>query len=104
VKLLHTVRTSVGKRAGNYLRENNPRAIEASDGELQFWQSGPGYDRNLDNYGTIWAAIDYIHLNPVRRGLCLRTIDWHWSNAGQFAGTTGPFPIDRDSLPSDPRI
>jgi putative transposase len=27
------------------------------------------------------AAIDYIHLNPVRRGLCERCTDWKWSSA-----------------------
>ena len=102
-KLLETVKTSVGKRAGNHLRRTNPAALEASGGEFHFWQSGPGYDRNLDNEGTIWAAIDYIHLNPVRRSLCVRADEWPWLSAGLFAGKTGPFPIDRESLPPDPR-
>ena len=102
-KLLETVKTSVAKRAGNHLRRNNPTAIESSGGEFQFWQSGPGDDRNLDNDGTIWAAIDYIHLNPVRRGLCARIEEWRWSSASLFAGATGPFHIDRESLPPDPR-
>jgi len=102
-KLLETVKTSVAKRAGNRWRQSNPAAIEASDGEFQFWQSGPGYDRNLDNDGTIWAAIDDIHLNPVRRSLCVRAVDWPWSSASLFAGNAGPFPVDWESLPPDPR-
>lgn len=48
---------------------------------LRFWQEGPGYDRNLSNSSTIQAAIDYIHENPVRRGLCRRAVDWKYSSA-----------------------
>ena len=51
---------------------------------FRFWQEGPGYDRNLNNPKTILAAIDYLHLNPVRRGLCDRAIDWTWSSANYF--------------------
>jgi putative transposase len=48
---------------------------------FRFWQEGPGYDRNLFESKSITAAIDYIHANPVRRGLCNRAIDWPWSSA-----------------------
>ena len=48
---------------------------------FRFWQEGPGYDRNLNTCRAVEAAIDYIHLNPVRRGLCHRARDWRWSSA-----------------------
>jgi putative transposase len=48
---------------------------------FRFWQEGPGYDRNLTEPKAIVAAIEYIHANPVRRGLCQRAIDWPWSSA-----------------------
>lgn len=48
---------------------------------FRFWQEGPGYDRNLTTPAVIESAIDYIHANPVRRGLCARAIDWRWSSA-----------------------
>lgn len=48
---------------------------------FRFWQEGPGYDRNLDQPDTVLATIDYIHRNPVRRGLVERAIDWPWSSA-----------------------
>jgi putative transposase len=51
---------------------------------FRFWQEGPGYDRNLKRAATIQAAIDYIHLNPVRRGLATRAIDWKWSSASWY--------------------
>lgn len=48
---------------------------------FRFWQEGPGYDRNLDHPKTILAVIDYIHNNPVRGGLCKKSVDWKWSRA-----------------------
>ncbi len=48
---------------------------------FRYWQEGPGYDRNLDRAETVLAAIDYFHLNPVRRGLVAQAIEWQWSSA-----------------------
>jgi hypothetical protein len=30
------------------------------------------------------AAIEYIHMNPVRRGLVKRAVDWKWSSASWY--------------------
>jgi putative transposase len=51
---------------------------------FRFWQAGPGYDRNLSTPGVIEAAIEYIHMNPVRRGLVKRAVDWKWSSASWY--------------------
>ena len=51
---------------------------------FRFWQEGPGYDRNLNTPASIEASNDYIHQNPVRRGLVTRAIDWKWSSASWF--------------------
>jgi putative transposase len=51
---------------------------------FRFWQEGPGYDRNLSTPAVIEAAIDYFHLNPVRRRLVKRAIDWRWSSASWY--------------------
>jgi putative transposase len=53
---------------------------------FRFWQEGPGYDRNLQSSSAVQAAIAYIHLNPVRRGLVQRAIDWRWSSACWYLG------------------
>jgi hypothetical protein len=50
-------------------RENGTR-------ESRFWQSGGGYDRNVVKPATVSRVIDYIHFNPVRRGLAERAEDW----------------------------
>jgi putative transposase len=51
---------------------------------FRFWQEGPGYDRNLNTSKAIAASLDYIHLNPVRRGLVDRAVDWKWSSASWY--------------------
>jgi putative transposase len=52
---------------------------------FRFWQEGPGYDRNLSSKEPILPAIDYFHLNPVRRGLVAQAVDWKWSSARWYA-------------------
>jgi putative transposase len=51
---------------------------------FRYWQEGPGYDRNLTHAKAALAAIDYIHRNPVRRGLCTQAEDWRWSSARRY--------------------
>jgi putative transposase len=53
---------------------------------FRFWQEGSGYDRNLMEVHTVLAAIEYVHLNPVRRGLVSRATDWRWSSARAYLG------------------
>lgn len=57
---------------------------------FRFWQEGPGYDRNLTECKSVLAAIDYIHTNPVRRGLVKRVADWRWSSARRYVDPQGP--------------
>ena len=51
---------------------------------FRYWQEGPGYDRNFIKPSTVLAAIDYLHHNPVRRGLVKRAVDWKWSSARYY--------------------
>jgi putative transposase len=51
---------------------------------FRFWQEGPGYDRNLQTTAAIEASIEYIHRNPVQRGLVQRAVDWKWSSASWY--------------------
>jgi putative transposase len=62
---------------------------------FRFWQEGSGYDRNLQSEASVMAAIEYIHNNPVRRGLCARAVDWYWSSARFYATV----PPQQDSRP-----
>ena len=40
------------------------------------------WDRFIRDGDHLQAAIDYIHCNPVKAGLCRQARDWRWSSAG----------------------
>src|SRR5262249_48785979 len=61
----------------------------------RFWQPGGGYDRNITSAAALRAVIDYIHANPVRRGLVARAEDWEWSSARWYAGLR-PVKLEMD--------
>jgi len=66
--------------------------------ERLFWQSGGGYDRNITEPKTLLKMIDYIHMNPVRRGLVDHAINWKWSSAAHFH-ELGSSPVVLDRIP-----
>ncbi|MFH5803929.1 REP-associated tyrosine transposase [Alienimonas sp. DA493] len=71
---------------------------------FRFWQEGPGYDRNLRTPAAVRAAIDYIHANPVRRGLVNRPTDWVWSSARAFAPDVPATADDPPLTPLPPHL
>lgn len=109
--VLYTVKKSVTQRALLYVREHAPTFLQRMEdrrprggSSYRFWQRGGGYDENLYTPAKIWSKIDYIHANPVRRGLCDRPREWRWSSAAAFESRgTEPIRVDFDSLPRDVR-
>ncbi len=59
---------------------------------FRFWQEGGGYDRNLTSRDAVHSSIEYIHMNPVRRGLCDRPSAWLWSSWRQWHEHTTHLP------------
>lgn len=53
---------------------------------FRFWQPGGGFDRNIFRDRTVAAVVEYIHANPVRRGLAEKPTDWEWSSARDWEG------------------
>jgi len=106
-EILKSLKQSVSRKAILFLRHSAPRYLgrledRQPNGTVshRFWQRGGGYDRNLTEATTVWATIDYLHANPVRRGLCERPIDWEWSSAREYnAPGSGRLTIDQESLP-----
>lgn len=107
-KILSTLKQPVSKRALLYVREHAPGFLQRMEDRRpngivshRFWQRGGGYDRNVTEPQTVWKEIEYIHANPVRRGLCQRPSDWSWSSALEFESPgSGPLRIDFSSLPA----
>ena len=97
-----SIKQSVPQRAVHYMRRRQPDALKAFEvlrqGVLgyRFWQEGGGYDRNLFSPRAIAKVIDYIHNNPVRRGLVATPIEWPWSSARWYAG------LDVNAIEVDP--
>jgi putative transposase len=107
VSLIRTaLKVPVQRRALAYLRRHAPDFLarlrdEQPNGEVhyRFWQRGGGYDRNVTDPATLRTMIEYIHNNPVRRGLVAGATDWPWSSARFYAGWAD-VPIRMDPLPA----
>jgi len=106
-EILNSIKQSVAKRALLFVRRQAPSFLNRMEDRqpsgrtcYRFWQRGGGYDRNLFEPKAIHWQIEYIHANPVRRGLCLRAEEWFWSSAADYAGVrNGPACLQRESLP-----
>ena len=89
---LKTLKQSVARKAKHYLKENNPASLSkltvkrGSKYIFRFWQTGPGYDRNISNENELFEKINYIHNNPVKRELALTPQEWKWSSASWYDG------------------
>ncbi len=100
--ILYGIKRPVGTKAIGYLKRQHSdflQKLTVVSGDrtyCKFWQAGPGYDRNLNEPRAIHDTIDYIHQNPVRRGLVLQAEDWIWSSARDWAGLDSPIPLRVD--------
>ena len=87
--ILKSIKQPMSQSYQHWCRENNVEQLEQMktglrSPEYRFWQKGGGYDRNYWSADTIRTQINYIHLNPVRRGLVENPEDWEWSSAGYW--------------------
>jgi len=103
--ILLSIKQSVSRKSLIYLRKHNPDGLKwLATGQkhtpYRFWQDGGGYDRNVISREALIKMVDYIHNNPVRRGLVKNPEDWNWSSIKEWSGNgEGPIPIDIDSFP-----
>ena len=103
--ILKSLKQPVARRALNYLRLHNSGLLPLMETGLaapryRFWQDGGGYDRNIRSGHELLGLIDYVHNNPVRRGLVDRAEEWYWSSAGDWmCDRRGPIEVDRTHFP-----
>jgi putative transposase len=90
-ELLKAIKRPYSYRIKQLLAKSNRRLLERltiqqrpGTKTFRYWQEGPGCDRNLDKPKTVLQAVDYLHNNPVRRGLVQCAVDWKWSSARHF--------------------
>ena len=105
-KILRAIKEPVGRQAVPFIRLHAPQwlpRITRRRGrrvERLFWQSGGGFDRNIMEPKALAAMLDYLHMNPVRRGLVERASDWRWSSAGWYEGKPS-CPLVPDPIPPE---
>jgi putative transposase len=103
--IVKAIKQPVARRALDYLRGNSPEwlarlTVPTSNAQVEhrFWQAGGGYDRNIERVSTAWNSVEYIHNNPIRRGLVSKATDWEWSSARFHAGEPN-FKLAMDGRP-----
>ena len=100
-RFLQAAKETVARNAIRYLKANAPAWLaritvrEGARIRHRFWQPGGGYDRNIISTEALRAVIDYIHANPVRRGLVTSAEEWEWSSARWYAGLR-PVKLEMD--------
>ena len=62
-----------------------PRIVD-SRGRVRFWQRGGGYDRNIVSEDEYFEKLEYMHMNPITRGLVNGAVVWPWSSARWYGG------------------
>ncbi len=96
-RILRSLKQPFAQEVLERFRERNapvlPRLID-SRGVSRFWLRGGGYDRNIRSDQEFIEKIEYIHNNPVRRGLVATTTDWPWSSARWYGGLDALLTID----------
>ena len=105
-KILQSIKQPVGRRVMNRAKgigelRIDKKIMEHVTNRGRFWQAGPGYDCNVLDSRTAIEMAEYIHHNPVRKGLVDKPEDWIWSSAAAWAGNpTCPLKIDKEMFPS----
>ena len=89
-------------RVVQVLKQRVSRALRTYNSSLakwpRFWQTRY-FDFNVYSEVKLREKLDYMHLNPVRRGLVGRAVDWIWSSARWYLlGKTVGIPIRMPEL------
>jgi putative transposase len=92
------------------LKVSSNRQINQLRGDSGILWQGRFFDRVLRTVKEYHEKVEYIHLNPVKRGLATKPEDWKWSSIHDYTatlrepvGTKSVLPVDRVLLPADQR-
>jgi REP element-mobilizing transposase RayT len=61
----------------------------------QVWQEG-SEPKQIQSDETMWQKLEYIHMNPVKRGYIDDPLHWRYSSARNYAGQAGLIPVVTD--------
>ena len=91
-RLMEVAKVKSTRRINVYRKESGP-----------LWQSR-FFDHAIRTVERYHHFVDYIHLNPLRRGLVEKPEEWKRSSFPDYSRSSHPqLHIDRVNLPSDPK-
>ena len=88
-KLLQTLKQYVGRHGKQALRDIWASKRTLGSGPMDTWEQAPGpkpfwktraHDFNVTTEQSLHVKLDYMHKNPVTRGLVDRADQWRWSS------------------------
>jgi hypothetical protein len=89
----------------DYLRSKNAltllnqlqefKARHKVDQTYQLWQEG-SHPQQIQDEEMMRQKLEYIHLNPVKRGYVDEAVHWRYSSARDYAGQAGLVPVTID--------
>jgi putative transposase len=68
------------------------KAHHKHDREYQVWQEG-SHPEQIKDDDMMRQKLDYIHMNPMKRGYVDEPTHWRHSSARNYAGLPGLFPV-----------
>ena len=71
------------------------KAQHKTDRDYQVWQEG-SHPQLIQGEEMMRQKLEYIHLNPVRRGYVDEAVHWRDSSARNYAGLPGLLPVVTD--------
>ncbi|WP_129126657.1 REP-associated tyrosine transposase [Geomonas oryzae] len=103
-KCLASFKSFTGRKIISWLEANGRESLLSrlgfckkafkNDRDHQFWQEGVHAELVL-NESMMREKLDYIHVNPVRRGYVDKPEQWRYSSARSYTGEAGLIEMDR---------
>jgi putative transposase len=90
-----TVLKMLKQRVSRKLRKQSSLGDGSKADTPQFWQPR-FYDFNVFSKGKINEKLNYMHANPVIRGLVKHPRDWKWSSWSSYFEGVGLIAVDAD--------
>ncbi len=78
---VHSWLVEFKRRFAQHERKSLASELPAEAMSGQFWLHGGGVARDIWSWQEFVQKERYAHENPIRAGICERSIDWRWSSA-----------------------
>jgi putative transposase len=99
---VHDIKAYTAKQLLAYLEEFNAARLlkqlaffkkaHKTDSKYQLWEEG-SHPQMMQNEGMLRQKLEYIHLNPVKRGYVDEAVHWRYSSARDYHGMEGLIPV-----------